>query len=235
VHINKTIIAQVIGKNEEKNFVELSIKSVDSSDTENFIKSHSKYSTIYNLWRYVCLRLNYDYSYEINAIPEEEIQLFMEKTLWAISDKLLETTEELDYGDIYSKLLNPETNVQLINLTTIDDKTLVKNILDNLGEKKIVRVKQNINTVFKVQSFEPDGLSDIKYALNYLDYQNINELQKKYSIEILYLSGSKYSLNIKELEITTDEEDTQNIKFTEEKIIEEIISRCKEKNIMYSQ
>lgn len=228
VHINKEIIVQVIGYNEEKNFVELSIKSLESEETEKFVKMHNSYLKLYNLWRYVCLRLYYDYTVEISEIPDDKIEKFMELSLW----ELIINYEEENYEKFYSELINAEHNNKIILQTKFTDleKEKIKNILDDISEKKTIKIKASTNSVLNVQSFNSEGLTDIKYVFDYLSFMCYSDLLDKYSIEILYLGDGKYSLQVKELteNLNTD------IKNISDLIVNEIKLRCKERNIIFS-
>jgi len=255
IHIGKEVIVQVTGFNTIKNFAELSIRAVNETDIENFNKSHRTSLTLYNLWRYIYMKLNPEINMDISKINSEDINNFMNKTLWKIEESLeanlndseSESESESESGsrpntksnivdnsnsifdDLYNNLINHSKNSELIKYIEDYDPVLIKNILDSYAQIKIVLVKQTKYQEFNAHSYEIEGLVDIKKSLDYKSYKKYSELEEKYDISILYLSGGKYSLTVKQ-KIPMEEDITDIFDY----LIGEIKSHCESNNVMFS-
>jgi translation initiation factor 2 alpha subunit (eIF-2alpha) len=249
VHVGKEVIAQVTGFNTGKNYAELSIRVVNETDIENFNKMHRTSITLYNLWRYIYMKLNPELNMDVDKINPNDINDFMNKTLWKIKESLQEDinnetennendedeveddthNENSNLDELYNNLINHSKNTELLKYIEYYDPILIKNILDSYALTKIVLVKQSNYKEFNICSYNVDGLSDIKLALDYKSYDKYLELDEKYDIAILYLSGGKYSLTVKQkTPIEEDITDTCNYLF------EEIKSRCEANNVIFS-
>lgn len=249
VHVGKEVIAQVTGFNTGKNYAELSIRVVNETDIENFNKMHRTSLTLYNLWRYIYMKLNPELNMDVDKINPNDINDFMNKTLWKINESLQEDinnetennendevgveddthNENSNLDELYNNLINNSKNSELLKYIEYYDPILIKNILDSYALTKIVLVKQSNCKEFNICSYNVDGLSDIKLALDYKSYDKYLELDEKYDIAILYLSGGKYSLTVKQkIPIEEDITDTCNY------LLEEIKSRCEANNVIFS-
>lgn len=247
VTVGKDTMVQVTGFNNTKNYAELSVRALISSDIENFIKTHRKYTNLYNLWRFVYMKLNPELNMNIDNINSHEINTFMEKTFWKIENYLegnledindakdtnklydIEINENYNLDELYNMLINPSKNESLLKYIEEYDTKAIKNILDNYAQIKFVPIKQTKFQEFNIYSFESNGLNNIKDALDYKSYDKWNELMNKYDISILYLTGGKYSLNIKQ-KMPMEE----NINDVYEYLIQEIKIKCELNNIMFS-
>lgn len=240
VHVGKEVVVQVTGFNTTKNFAELSIRAVNETDVEKFNKSRRNSLNLYNLWRYVYMKLNPELNMDINKINSDDMNDFMNKTFWKIKEKLEEQLQDSDTEDsdninkyyldeLYNVLLDHLKNDKLIIYVEDYDKILIKNILDNYALTKIVPIKHIKHQEFNIQSYDLEGLADIKKSLDYKSFDKYSELIEKYDIIILYLSGGKYSMTIKEK--TTIDEDITNVF---DYFIQEIKSRCESNNVLFN-
>ena len=257
VHVGKEVIVQVTGFNTIKNFAELSIRAVNETDTDNFNKSHRASLALYNLWRYIYMKLNPEINMDISKINSEDINNFMNKTLWKIEEGLednlndAESDAESDaksnaksdaksdakfdtvdnsnsnFDELYNNLINHTKNSELIKYIEDYDPILIKNILDSYAQIKIVLVKQTKYQEFNAQSYGIEGLSDIKKSLDYKSYDKYLELEEKYDIGILYLSAGKYSLTVKQ-KVPMEEDITDTFDY----LIREIKTRCESNNVV---
>lgn len=225
VQIGKEIIVQITGFNDEKNYAELSVRTITPADIEEFNKMHKPRISLYNLWRYVYMKLNPDIGMDINKINYDNLNLFMNKTFWKIEEILEEKTEEYNFMDLHKLLLNKSKNEKIINLIEDYDTVLIKNILDSYSDIKIIPTKQCKTQEFNLMSFDIDGLDKIKTILDYKSFDKYLEISKKYDITILYLSAGKYSMNIKEKNPSTDD-----IISIYDYMMDEIKNRCEKYN-----
>lgn len=243
VNIGKDIIVQVTGFNDHKNFAELSVRAVIASDIENFNKTHRKHVNLYNLWRYVYMKLNPELNMDVEAIVSQEINNFMENTFWKIENSLEDKYNELaeladpdsdnvpsyEIDEVYTTLIDPTKNNSLLKYIDSYDTTIIKKILDDYALIKTVVIKQHKYHEFNVCSFDCDGLKNIKNALDCKTYSRWNELTEKYDILILYLTGGKYSLTIKQ-KISMEED----INVVYDYLIHEIKTNCEKNNLVFT-
>lgn len=230
VNVGKEVVVQVTGFNNEKNYAELSIRSLIDSDIEEFTRYRKKYFQLYNLWRYVFMKLNPDVEMNIDNIKSEEINIFMEKSLWLL-EKIYEESKEDTFNpeDLYKELIDPKINYEIIKNINEYDIVNIKNILDNYAQLKIVPIKQTKNQEFTTYSHELNGLTNIKYSLDYKSFDKYADFADKYDITILYLASNKYSLNIKQ-KIPM----TEDINIIYDYLVEEIKNRCSSNNTFFS-
>jgi translation initiation factor 2 alpha subunit (eIF-2alpha) len=259
VHIGKEVIVQIIGFNDSKNYAELSIRTLIESDTTQFTNLHQTYLKSYNLWRYVYMKLNPELNMDISQIESNEINNFMEKTLWKIGKSIeksmgdpedpetLETSEykllESEFGDscidifndvtssekIYNIFLNPSKNIQYLKYITDYDISQLKTILDAQSQLKINPVKQTKYTEFTAYSYEMNGLANLKKSFDYKSFEKYSELSDKYDITVLYLTGNKYSLTLKQ-KFPMNDDITEKYDY----LVQEIKTRCEVNNVVLS-
>lgn len=238
VHVGKEVVVQVTGFNNAKNYAELSIRALNDSDIERFNKERRPRLSVYNLWRYVYIKLNPELNMDFNKINFDELNTFMNQTLWKIEEGLEEefnsdvdadTDYESNPEELYNNLMSVAKNMDLIKYIEDYDKSLIKNILDDYSHMKTVLVKQTKYQEFNAQSYGINGLSDIKLALDYKTYSQYSELVEKYDIGILYLADGKYSLTIKQ---KVPIEDDINVIY--DYLIQEIKIKCENNNILFS-
>ena len=227
VTVGKEVITQITGFNNKKNYAELSIRALNDTDIEEFTNFRKKYQNLYNLWRYVFMKLNPELNMDINKIDNDKINIFMENTLWLLEEYFNEKEEEFNLEEIYKNLINSEMNHLLLEKITNYDPIEIKKILDTYSSIKVIPVKQTKNHEFTAYSYELDGLQNIKNAFNYELFETFRELSEKYEISVLYMSGNKYSLNIKQKKAMSDD-----INIVYDFLIQEIKKRCESFNII---
>lgn len=250
VNINKEVIVQVTGFNESKNYAELSVRTLIESEITQFTELHQTYLKLYSLWRYIYMKLHPELNMEITKINSEEINNFMEKTLWHIIDCLdsgdleLSIKNDLDesydefhiniYSNkenlekLYNIFLNPSKNNEVLNYITEYETPEIKAILDVYSQFKNSLVKQTKHGEFTAYSYELDGLNNLKKTFDFTTYEKFHELNDKYIISILYLTGKKYSLTLKQKVPMNDD---INEKY--DYLIQEIKTRCEQYNIVF--
>lgn len=221
VTIGKEVIVQITGFNNDKNYAELSIRSIIPSDIKEFNNSHRTYLNLYNLWRYVFMKQYPELNMDIHKINNDEINNFMENTLWLLHNIFEEKDEEFNCEIIYNNLINPINNMEILKCITAYNVEQLKTILDNYSLIKIVPVKLSKYQEFTICSYEMDGLTNLKNAMDYKSFDKYLELDNKYDISILYLTGGKYSLTIKQ-KIPIIEDITESYDY----LIQEIKTRC---------
>jgi len=204
VSVGKNKIAIVTNINLEKNYVELSLRNMSLDDVEKFNIEHKKYTSLYNLWRWIYIKIVNEEkiidSNSINSIDNNEITKFMKDTLWTIVN-----TDILDENTILENileiLLDKETNMELLSLIKNQDINIIKNILDEYITIKTHVVKPEKYSEINLTSYEINGLSDIKKSLDYKSFSFYKVIEQDYDIEITYLSDSVYRISIKQLDV----------------------------------
>lgn len=234
VNIGKEVIMQITGLNQEKNYVELSIRALIDKDIEKFTNYRKRYLAVYNLWRYVFMKLKPELEMKIENINDNEINNFIEDTLWKI-EKLIEENEndeqddEINFEELYRNFINPNNNYELIKNISEYDIDKIKNILDSYSQIKIVPVKLTRYQEFTAYSHELNGLTDIKSAMDYKSFDKYNDFSDKYEISILYLASNKYSITVKQKVPMNDD-----INELYDYLIQEITKRCSNNNIVFT-
>lgn len=148
VHVGKEVIAQVTGFNTVKNYAELSIRIVNETDIEIFNKTHRLSITLYNLWRYIYMKLNPELNMDVDKINPNDINDFMNKTLWKIKESLQENinneiendendenkveledeshNENSNLDELYNYLINHSKNSELLKYIEEYDPIIIK-------------------------------------------------------------------------------------------------------------
>jgi len=231
VNIGKEVIMQITGLNQEKNYVELSIRALINKDIEEFTNYRKKYLAVYNLWRYVFMKLKPELEMKIENINENEMNNFMEETLWKIEIIIEENEQddEINFEELYRNFINPKNNYELIKNITEYDIHKIKNILDSYSQIKNVPVKQTKYEEFTAYSHELNGLLDIKTAMNYKSFDKYNDFSDKYEISILYLASNKYSITLKQ-KVPMDEDINELYDY----LIQELTKRCSSSKIVFT-
>ena len=229
VSLNKDIVTSITGINKENNYFELSVRVINANDTEQFTENRKKYLSLYNLWRYIFLKLNENLEMNINNINNHLLDNFMENTLWKIKDN------NDDDETILTNLLNSDKNINLLQLINKEFYSVnnIKSILDNYILLKTTVVKPSKSLEFKLNSYEINGCTDIKKSLEYKMYNIYNNIVEDYEIDIHYLSNSVYRLTIKQKDVVL-QNNLNDIETVYTEIINEINSRCKLYNINYT-
>jgi hypothetical protein len=118
----------------------------------------------------------------------------MSNTLWEIEEK----SEEENPESILSILLDKKANLEYINYIKNYDVNQIKTILDDYITSKNIDVIPSKEYDFKLISYEMNGSEDIKYALDYKNYEYKCDPFIDYDIKIFYMCNSYYKLCIKQ-------------------------------------
>ena len=235
VSVGKEVVVQITGFNKEKNYAELSIRSLIEAEITEFNNNRQTYLKLYNLWRIVFMKLNPELNMDFTKIDSNEINNFMEKTLWNIESKVEQEFEDETINEkytsesLYNILLNSSKNMEILKYITYDNVAQIKSILDAYSQIKIIPVKQTKYQEFTAYSYELDGLANLKYAFDYKSFDKFSELNDNYDISILYLTGNKYSLTIKQ-KVPATEDILEKYDY----LVQEIKKRCESSNIVFS-
>jgi translation initiation factor 2 alpha subunit (eIF-2alpha) len=188
--IGKDILVHVIQVDESKNMIDLSKRTISDEDIKQFTDSHRTHIQLYNLFKQLYMKINN--ITEPNKIDQEDMHSFLSNTLFEI-----QTEFENEY--IQEKIINKETNgeiIELINFDSIPNITpdILKKNLDEYIDKKINRTKPELTETIKLMTYNSTGLADIKYTLDYKSFDQFNQLKEDFEININYISGSVYSI-----------------------------------------
>ncbi len=224
VFIGNEVVMLVIKTDEEKGYLDLSKRDVKDSEVKEYDNKIKLHKNLYNLFKYVLLKLKG--IEDINKITEEELYPFLVKTLFEIQEE-----SELDNKSILDKLLNKDSNTEMLNLIDYEElywnQNDIKEILDHYIDTKINTKKDSKKSNFNMLTYGLDGLNDIKYTLdfkNFSFYPNVSEL---FDIEITYTSATNYALAIEQKEFGMGQIDE-----CLGLLVNEISSRAKERNVM---
>lgn len=224
VFIGNEMVMLVIKTDEEKGYIDLSKRDVKDTEVKEYDNKIKLHKNLYNLFKYFLLKLKG--IEDINKITEDELYPFLSKTLFEIQEE-----SGLDNKSILDKLLNKESNTEMLNLIEYEDLYWklddIKEILDHYIDTKINTKKDSKKTNFMMLTYDSDGLNDIKYTLDYKNfvfYSNISEL---FDIEISYTSATNYALSIDQKEFGMGQiDDCLSL------LVNEISARAKERNVM---
>jgi translation initiation factor 2 alpha subunit (eIF-2alpha) len=232
VSVGKNKIAIVTNINLDKNYVELSLRNMSPDDIEKFNLQHKKYTNLYNLWRWIYIKLvNTEKiidSNSINEIDNNELTKFMENTLWIIVKNTdIDTPDEnIILENILEILLDKETNMEILSLIKNQDIDKIKNILDEYISIKTHVVKPEKYSEINLTSYEINGLSDIKKSLDYKSFSFYKDIEQDYDISITYLSDSVYRISINQLDVIL-----QNSSYTIDKVYTLLTSEIKSRSL----
>jgi translation initiation factor 2 alpha subunit (eIF-2alpha) len=236
VHVGKEIVVQVTSVVKNEDYVELSIRILIPEDIEQFTFTHKKYVNLYNLWRYIYMKLKSELytSIQISEINNDDINIFMTNTFWKIQNQMILNNDEDEHmwnpDVMYNILLDTTDNLSLIKYITDYDVNDIKKIFDNYSQLKKVLVKQTKSKEFTLCSYNKNGLEDIKTTLNYKTFDKYPFYSDKYEIKISYLTGFKYLITI-EQKTPIDNDDIDTII---DYFIKEIINKSHELHILFN-
>jgi len=263
VSIDKEIVTAITGINKEKNYVELSIRVVTPAEIEKFIINRKSYLNLYNLWRYVYMKLNPKVNMDITQINELALGNFMSSTLWAIETNC---TEFENHDQLYNDIINPKTNLNILQYmenqldgsyiisesntsnetqtqiqtqtqikTQTQTQTEIKKILDEYSQLKTI-VKMTKDTEFTMTSYEITGCTDIINTLDYKSFAAYVNMYLNYDIGIMYISDSVYKLCIKQKKNLATEINLINplMPITIDMVYNDIISEIKNRAVLHN-
>lgn len=194
LNIGKDILVHVIQVDQSKNMIDLSKRTISDEDIKQFTDTHKTHIQLYNLFKQLYMKINN--IIQLEKINQDDMYNFMSNTLFEIQTK---------FENVYliEKITNKETNSEIIESIDFDidfdciqtvTKDEFKKNLDEYIDKKINKNKPELTETIKLMTYSADGLSDIKYTLNFKSFTEFNELKKDFDIKINYISGSVYSI-----------------------------------------
>ena len=224
--VGKDVLLNVIQVDETKNYIDLSKRTISEDDIKLFNEKHKLHIHLYNIFKNLYMRIkNID---RLDNINDNDLYDFMCVSLFEIQSEY-----ENEY--ICEKLLNKETNLEILNCI---DYNLIKisieefkKILDEYIDNKVNRTKPELSETIKLMTYSLTGLADIKYSLDYESFAELEEISKDFEIKINYIMGSVYSIIIKQKDF--DLTGTNVIEDVLSMIKQEIIKRAIEKKMQY--
>jgi translation initiation factor 2 alpha subunit (eIF-2alpha) len=208
----------VINVDRDKNYIDLSKRTISDNESDLFTVKLKKYMVLYNMWKYI-----YQRYWEIfSDIDNNEFEKFLNCTLW----KLLQLKND-DTEYVYNTCINSDKNCELVDLLdTTCDHNKIKKLLDDYIKIKINVIKPEKEIGINILSFAENGLNDIKHILDYKNYYFYEDIKEDFDFEILYQVNSKYKIVIKQKDfiITNPNYNINNI---EEKVIDLINDKTK--------
>lgn len=231
VQVNTNFVTQVIDVNLDTNLAELSIKVLNQSEINDFNSKHKKYIALYNLWRYIFMKLNPSINMQIENIDDNLLTNFLNNTLWFYESYYINNFDDFNLDNFSQNLFNKDLNLSLLQLIDPNSNinlTLVKHIIDDYYSSKFCTSKNTLSKNFIMFSYEKNGLSDIQ---NILDIQSFNKFIDfdNFDITFSFLTNSNYSLTIKQKNVDFNDIDSvYNI------LIDNITIRCVDKNVYFN-
>lgn len=223
ISIGNETIMLVIGVDEQKGYIDLSKRDVKETEVKYYNEKVRYHKTLYNLFKYVFLKLkNLD---DMDLISDTESHAFLCNTLFDIQDE-----SKLESEVILNLILDKEQNYSILKNIDFDNIEYnidqIKQIIDNYIDTKI-NIKKSSETInFRMMSYEINGNSDIKYALDYKNFEFYPQISQCFDVDINYVSASNYSMILNQKELNVGD-----IKNCIELLIKEINKRSAEKKI----
>lgn len=225
VFVGNEMVMLVIKTDEERGYIDLSKRDVKDTEVTDYMNKLRVHKDLYNLFKYILLKLKG--INDIKLINEEELYPFLVQTLFEIQEE-----SELDNQEIYTKLLNKDSNIEILDC--IDYSNLyynredIKEVIDNYINTKVNIKKDSKKIEFEMYSTSLNGITDIKYTLDFNNFDFFPTLLKKFDIKVTYLSAPNYLITIDQKEYNSgDINDCFNL------LAQEIISRANQKQIWY--
>jgi len=224
--VGKMILLNVIRVDDEKNFIDLSKRTISQEDIKLFEEKHKLHIKLYQLFSLIFMKHNDVINHK--DINNDNLYDFLNLTLWVIQD-------DYDNDYIIENILNKTTNNDLIEELDFSSTDITKEkftqILNAFIDDKINRIKPELSETMKLTTFKEKGLEDIKYALDFLNFSFYEELEKDFNVKIMSESNSFYSINIKQKDFGLI--NSKNITESLEMIKNEIKTRSTEKLIQF--
>ncbi len=212
----------VINVDPDKGFVDLSKRTINDEEVALFDEKYKVYIKLYNMFRNF-FKKYYDYKGDYDDKLLEE---FLKNTLW----KFQETLED---DEINETITNSDNNTELINQSLNLDKSKLKDIIDDYIKTNIVVIKPSKEIIFTLYSVDEEGYFDLKYTLDFKNFYFYKNVVDDYSISILYETNSEYKIIIKQNDYVIKNQD-YDIEKVEVDILDEILKRSAEKNMIYT-
>lgn len=222
--IGKDILVHVLQVDDKKNMIDLSKRTIGNDDVKLFTDTHRSHIQLYNLFKQLYMKI---YSIRIEKLSQEELHNFLSLTLF-------ELQTEFENEHLQSKLINKETNKEIIDSIDFDsieglDGEQFKLVLDDYIDKKINCTKPELTDTIKLMTYGATGVSNIKYTLDYKSFENFAKLSADFDIKINYMTGSVYSIIISQKDF--DLKGNKTINEANTFIKQEIKKRAIEKQI----
>jgi len=231
----------VINVDRNKNYIDLSKRTISDHESDLFTIKLKKYMVLYNMWKYI-----YQRYWEIfSDIDNNEFEKFLNCTLWKLMQLKNDDTEY-----IYNMCINSDRNSEIIETLKMNcgygceggggdgceggggckgggyNHDKIKKLLDDYIKIKINVIKPEKEIVINILSFAENGLNDIKQILDYKNYYFYNDIIDDFDFEILYQVNSKYKIVIKQKDFIITNPN-YNINIIEEKVVDIINDKIK--------
>lgn len=176
---NKKVVCKVLQKNEEKGYVDVSLKRVSHAEAQNKMNEIKTEMRVEKLIEVIAKKIGED--------PK--------KALSQIGSKIIEQYDTL--SEFYTTV---RSDLSVIDKLDINDKW--KNELNSQIAEQLKTQQVSIKKTLMISSIAPDGISRIKAFA-----QKLKEFGKSKSIDVAikYLSSPKYMLDIKVQDYKTGE------------------------------
>lgn len=232
--VGKEVFVIVTNVDANKNFVDVSKRTIGDEDIKLFTEKHKTHIQLYNMFKQIYVS-NMD---ELNVGLVNDLDMFMERTLWNIQSVWNDNGIILDmllgqgYGHANGQCQEQgqEQILDAINYDDWIDAERFKQMVNTHIETKVNRTKPEIVHSIKLLTYECSGLSDIKYTLDYESYRFYEEFVD-FEIEMNYITGSSYVIKIKQKDY--DLVGNLNIEVVLQMLRDEIVLRATEKCVQH--
>lgn len=194
--IGQETILLVLSVDEQKGYIDLSKHNISAEELDFFKNKHKSHYELYSFFKYVYFKLK---NYELmGEIIDEELEQFMTNTLWEIQSKHSDdnTIKEYIFNKDKNDMMLEDINYQQIEYSL----TQIKSVVDNFIDTKLNKSKATVKKEFKILSYSPQGVSDIKFVTDFKSFDFYNQINKDYSIKIVYETNTLYTICVEELE-----------------------------------
>ena len=223
--IGKDIMLIVIQVDENKKYIDLSKRMISDDDIKFFSLKYKFHIQLYNLFKQLYMKLNNFTSLE--HFVDDELYNYMCCTLF-------ELQQQHENAYLFEKILNKEMNLEIIQSINFDSWNFNQDefmkILNEHIDTKVNKKKPELVETIKLKTYNTMGLYDIKYSMDYKNFNEYLELSKDFDIKINYSSCSCYSIILlqKDYELIGSNSINDAISI----IKKEISKRANEKNIL---
>lgn len=228
--VGKEVHLIVINVDIDKSFIDLSKRTINNEEITLFDEKYKIYIKLYNMFRHFFKRY-YDYKGEYD---NKELEGFLKNTLW----KYQQSKED---NEIYETITNSDNNIQLINDNPekVENNSLnlvkLKGVIDDYIRLNIFVVKPSKEIIFTLYSVGEEGYFDLKHVLDYKNFYFYKNVSEDYTISILYETNSDYKIIIKQNDyVIKNQNQDYDIDKVEMDILDEILKRSTEKNMVFS-
>ncbi len=194
--IGQETILLVLSVDEQKGYIDLSKHNISAEELDFFKNKHKSHYELYSFFKYVYFKLkNYE---SMGEIIDEELEQFMANTLWEIQSKHSDdnTIKEYIFNKDKNDMILEDINYQQIEYSLAQ----IKSVVDNFIDTKLNKSKATSKKEFKILSYSPQGVSDIKFVTDFKSFDFYNQINKDYSIRIVYETNTLYTICVEELE-----------------------------------